>query len=118
MMGRSSSSDYYTEVNILISLTNFISLHLCLSIIAGLSVSSVAMATSRAGAAMRHASHPSRCAHRKREKKVLETGTNGWRALRLLEVNEEIFSGQLQISSAFPTQATFTRQKGKSVTCY
>lgn len=39
-----------------------------------LSVSGVAMATSCAGAAMRHASHPSRWAHRKREKKCWRRG--------------------------------------------
>lgn len=74
MTGRSSSSEYYTEVNVLIALTNFISLYLCLSIISVLSVSGVAMATSRAGAAMRHPSHPSRWAHRKREEKCWRRG--------------------------------------------
>lgn len=70
---------YATKLNIPIPLchTNFISLYLCLSIIFQLSVSCVAVVTSCAGAVMRHTSPASRCAHRKREKNVKETETNG-----------------------------------------
>lgn len=70
---------YGTKLNILIPLchTNFISLYLCLSIIFQLSVSRVAVVTSCAGAVMQHTSPASRWAHRKREKNVKETETNG-----------------------------------------